>query len=398
MNNQQRISNFHFRGITMHIYLDNSATTPLDTRVKKTLDEQSDRLFGNPSSMHFAGRKSRVAIEDVRQLLAERLSCAAKEIAFTSGGTESNNWAIIGTALANRKKGAHLLISAVEHPSVLQSARFLERNGFEVDYIQANADGNISLKDITPFIRKETLLISLMFVNNETGILFPVEAIGAFCREHNILFHCDAVQAFGKIPFSLTELPVDLLSVSAHKIYGPAGVGALFIRSGTNINPFVLGGGQESGRRAGTENSLGITGFGAALEAIDESIVFFEKARQLQNTFETRIKAALPEALIIGQKSRRLPYISLLSFPGISNESLLMALDMAGVAASAGSACSSGSIRRSHVLEAMDLAEEIMDGAVRFSYGKFTTMEEIERAAEIVIRLVKQLSAALKAK
>lgn len=398
MNNQQRISNFHFRGITMHIYLDNSATTPLDTRVKKTLDEQSDRLFGNPSSMHFAGRKSRVAIEDVRQLLAERLSCAAKEIAFTSGGTESNNWAIIGTALANRKKGKHLIVSAVEHPSVLQSARFLERNGFEVDYIQANADGNISLKDITPFIRKETLLISLMFVNNETGLLFPVEAIGAFCREHNILFHCDAVQAFGKIPFSLTELPVDLLSVSAHKIYGPAGVGALFIRSGTNINPFVLGGGQESGRRAGTENSLGITGFGAALEAIDESIVFFEKARQLQNTFETRIKAALPEALIIGQKSRRLPYISLLSFPGISNESLLMALDMAGVAASAGSACSSGSIRRSHVLEAMDLAEEIMDGAVRFSYGKFTTMEEIERAAEIVIRLVKQLSAALKAK
>ncbi len=374
----------------MKIYLDNSASTPLDENVKKALTSWSAQALGNPSSMHDAGRKSKSVIENVRHLAAEKLACAAKEIVFTSGGTESNNGAVIGAARANREKGNHLIVSAVEHPSVLQSARFLEKNGFEVDYIQPNSDGNIAIENIESLIRKETILISVMFVNNETGVIMPVREIGALCRKHHILFHCDAVQAFGKFPFSLADFPADLLSVSAHKIYGPAGIGALFIRSGTNIDPFMWGGAQESNRRAGTENSLGIAGFGAALEVLDESLAFWEKARQLQKIFEIQIKSALPDCVIIGKKSSRLPYISLLSFPGISNDSLLMALDMAGIAASAGSACSSGSIRRSHVLEAMNLPEKVMDGAVRFSFGKLTTRDEVNRAAEKIIELVKR--------
>ncbi len=384
-------------GRNMNIYLDNSASTPLDKHVQKTLASSGSQLPGNPSSMHYAGRKSKVLIEDTRHLMAEKLSCAAKEISFTSGGTESNNWALIGAAMANRDKGNHLIVSAAEHPSVLQSARFLEKNGFEIDYIQPDHGGNISIDYIKPLIKKETILISLMYVNNETGAIFPAHEIAAWCQKQAVLFHCDAVQAFGKLPFSLVELPVDLLTVSAHKVYGPAGTGALFIRNGTPIVPLIRGGGQESGRRAGTENGLGIAGLGAALEILDESFAFYETAQQLRDTFENRIQSAFSNAQIIGKETPRLPYISLIAFPGISNESLLMALDMAGIAASAGSACSSGSLRRSHVLEAMDLADEIMDGAVRFSYGKFTTIDEINRAADIVIDLVNRLNGSAKA-
>ena len=329
------------------IYFDNAATTRLDPLVLKAMLPYFTETYGNPSSIHYAGRKSKSIIEEVRHLTAEKLSCAAKEIAFTSGGTEANNWALIGAARANLNKGNHLIVSATEHPSILQSASFLEKNGFEVDFIQPNSDGNIAIENIEPLIRKETILISVMFVNNETGLILPVQEIGALCRKYHILFHCDAVQAFGKLPFSLADFPVDLLTVSAHKIYGPAGIGALFIRSGTQIDPLLWGGAQESNRRAGTENSFGIAGFGAALELLGESLAFQKQARQLQDTFENQIKSALADCTVIGEQTSRLPYISLLSFPGISNDSLLMALDMAGIAASAGSACSSGSIRRS---------------------------------------------------
>ena len=378
----------------MNIYLDNSASTPMDKAVKKVLTSWNNQHSGNPSSMHHAGRKAKIIIENTRRLLAQRLSCSAKEITFTSGGTESNNWALIGTALANRKKGNHLILSAMEHPSVLQSARFLEKNGFEVDYIQPDSGGNISPEKIQPLIRKETLLLSVMFVNNETGVCLPVYEVADLCRRHNLLFHCDAVQAFGKIPFSLRDFPADLLTVSAHKIYGPAGVGALFVRSGISIDPFVWGGGQEAGRRAGTENAIGIAGLGAAMEFLDESFAFYETAQKLRDRFEDRIQSTFSKVKIIGKESPRLPYISLISFPGISNESLLMAMDMDGIAASAGSACSSGSIRRSHVLESMNLPEKVIDGAVRFSYGKFTTMDEINRAADKTIALVNRMMSA----
>jgi len=375
----------------MNIYLDNSASTPLDTRVTKAMFEWSEQHLGNPSSIHSAGRKTKNKIEQVRDLLARKLSCSSKEITFTSGGTESNNLALIGSALANRFKGNHLILSATEHPSVLNSTRFLTQNGFEIDFVKPDSNGTIQLENIESLFREATILVSVMYVNNETGAIFPVQEIAELCCNNHILYHCDGVQAFGKIPFSVQDIPVDLLSISAHKIYGPAGMGALFIRSNTIIEPLLLGGGQESNRRAGTENVQGIVGFGMALKILNESLEFAEKVQKLKDAFETQIRKEVPDTIILAEQTQRSPYISLLSFPGISNDTLLMALDMAGIAASAGSACSSGSIARSHVLEAMNLPEDVIDSAVRFSFSKYTTTEEISVAIEKLKQIVNEL-------
>ncbi len=256
----------------MNIYFDNSATTPLDPLARKAMTDWMDKPTGNASSVHFAGRPAKYKIEEARTRLAEILSCQPKELTFTSGGTESNNMALVGAALANRDRGNHLIVSAVEHPSVLKSAKYLGQNGFLVNYLKPDKSGMITAEQIEPLITAETILISVMFINNETGVIQPVEEIARLSNEYDVLFHCDAVQAFGKVPFSMREFEADLVTISAHKIHGPSAVGALFVREGTPLSPIHFGGGQEANRRPGTENVVGVVGFNAVLESLNQHL------------------------------------------------------------------------------------------------------------------------------
>jgi len=373
------------------IYLDYSATTPPDARVRQSVQSFLQESWGNPSSLHSDGRRAKALLEDVRTQLSEQLGCQSSEVVFTAGGTEANNLAIIGAALANQVRGRHILISSMEHSSVLQAAKYLKSSGFEIELFDPLLPPEKLQMQLTAKRRQDTILLSMMYVNNETGIIFPLEEVAAFCNEHKILYHCDAVQAFGKIPFFPATLSADLLTISAHKIYGPAGVGALFIRKGVAVNPHSFGGGQEANRRAGTENMPGIAGFGAALGILDESLDFYNTAKRLQIKFEKQLKRELPDCLIIGKAFKRTPYISAVGFPGIQNETLLIRLDMAGIAASAGSACSSGSVQPSHVLKSMQLGDEVVGSVLRFSIGKFISEMEIDEAAERIVEIVRQL-------
>jgi cysteine desulfurase len=362
----------------MKVYLDYSATTPLAPEVKQALHTFLEETFGNPSSPHRFGQRAKIVLEETRDLLAARLQCLPREIVFTSGGTESNNLALIGAATANRSQGNHLIISALEHASVLASARTLEKSGFDITWLESDSGGVIAAGAVEAQLRPSTILVSVMHVNNETGVINPVKEIAELCRDRGILYHIDAVQAFGKIPVSLADIPAALASLSAHKIYAPKGVGALFIRQGAAFDAILHGGPQEANRRPGTENMPGIAGFGAALHLPDNSIAEAERILGLQKYFEHRLMEWIPDCQIIGWNSPRSPYISNISFPGLSNESLLLNLDLAGIAASAGAACSSGSLRQAHVLKAMRLPDHVINGAVRFSFGRFTTMAEID--------------------
>ncbi len=373
----------------MSIYLDYSATTPPDERVRQAMQTVMQETWGNPSSLHAYGRRAKAVVEETRLLLSERLECQPAELTFTGGGTEANNLALIGAALAGSERGRHILISSMEHPSVAKAALRLQTLGFEVESFLPAQPENGLLSELHSKIRSDTILCSMMYVHNETGIVFPVEAVAALCRECHITFHCDAVQAFGKIPLSLNTLPVDLLTLSAHKVYGPMGVGALFIRKGVRIQPLTMGGGQEANRRGGTENVPAIAGFGAALKGLAESLNFYDTAKKLQSNFETQLQNKAQSVEIIGREFLRLPYISALSFPGNQNETLLIRLDMNGVAASAGSACSSGSVRTSPALLSMGIPEPVANSTIRFSIGKFTTQTEINEAVQ---RIVKSLT------
>ncbi len=361
----------------MAVYLDYAATTPVDPKVNEAIFEWQRDNFGNPSSPHQFGQQARVKLEETRDLLAESLQCKNKELVFTSGGTESNNTALIGTALARPEVKGHLIVSAIEHPSVLGAANYLSAHGFEIDYVYPSKNGMIQLADISRLVRDDTFLIAVMFVNNETGVINPVEDIGQFCREKGITFFCDAIQAFGKMEIPTARIPVDLLSISGHKIYAPKGIGALYIREGLPLNPIHFGGSQEARRRAGTENMPGIAGLGKAVELLNQSKIETEKITTLKQLFEREVKRFWPEAVIAGEAAPRSAYISNVAFPGINNDALLMNLDMLQIAVSVGSACSSGSIRQSHVLKAMNLSDALINGAIRFSFGRFTTEEEI---------------------
>jgi len=347
--------------------------------------------FGNPSSPHRHGQLSKVRLEEVRDSIAGYLHAQPKEIVFTSGGTESNNKAIIGTALANSSKGKHLVVSAVEHPSVLSACTYLEKLGYEITHFNPSADGKLDLKKLETSLRDDTICVSMMYVNNETGIIFPVRDIGEICKSKNVIFHCDAVQAFGKMKINVKEWNVNLLSFSAHKIYGPKGVGGLYIKEGTAVDGLSFGGGQEANRRAGTENLTGIVGLGKALELMEKAAHDGQNIKRLKNTFEERILKEIDKVFIVGEKSPRSPYLSNISFLGIDNQSLLLKLDLYGLSASVGSACSSGSIRQSRVLQAMNLSPEIISSSVRFSFSRFNTTEEIEQSVGIIKKVVEEL-------
>jgi cysteine desulfurase len=376
------------------IYLDNAATTPLSPEVLEAMMPYLTGRYGNASSIYDTGRDARRAIDDARKQVAGLIGAKTNEIHFTSGGTESDNWALKGIAFARRSKGNHIITSAIEHHAVLETARWLETEGFDVTYLPVSASGIVNPEDVKNAIKDRTILISIMAANNEIGTLQPVEAIGAIAREHKIPFHSDAVQAAGAIGVDVNAWQVDLLSLSGHKFHGPKGTGALYVRSGTRILPLLHGGAQERNRRAGTENVAGIVGLGKAAERagmmMDENA---EKITRLRNILIDGITGAIPHVRLNGDRTNRLPNNANLSFRYIEGEALLLHLDLNGIAASSGSACASGSLEPSHVLLGMGLAAEDAHSSLRFTLSEATTHEEINTVLAILPGIVDKLRA-----
>lgn len=376
----------------MAVYLDHAATTPVHPDVREAMLPFLGSEFGNPSSIHRFGRDVRAAIDKARDAVATGLNTEAKRIVFTSGGTEADNLAVIGAAVANRDKGQHVITTAVEHHAVLEACHYLEEIGFNLTYVPVDETGLVHVQTIQEAITDETTLISVMFGNNEVGTVQPIAEIGRLAREHGIILHTDAVQAFGVVPIDVSALPVDLLSVSAHKINGPKGVGALYVRQDVPFTPRLFGGSQERKRRPGTENVPGIVGFGKAVEIVqnelgDKSKTLFKLRQAMVDVWE----ASGIEFVINGNTHACLPHILNVSFIGVDTESMLMNLDLEGVACSSGSACTAGSLEVSHVLKAMQLPEDVTASAVRFSFGLGNTVEEVQSAAETAVKIAKRL-------
>ncbi len=374
------------------IYFDNAATTKVSSEVFKSMSPFLKNSFGNPSSIYSYGREARKAVEEARGKVANSINADIGEIFFTGSGTESDNWAIKGIAFANRRKGNHIITTNIEHHAVLNSCKFLERNGFEVTYVPVKKNGIVDPKDILSAIRKDTILISVMFANNEIGSIQPIEEISKIASEKKILFHTDAVQAYGNIEIDVKKLNVDLLTISAHKIKGPKGVGALYIKRGTNIDSFINGGGQEKSLRAGTENVAGIVGFGTAAKLATKDIL--NKRKYLEELREMAIEGIIkkiPDTIINGDRIKRLPGNVNVCFKYIEGESILLLLDQLGICASSGSACTSGSLEPSHVLLAIGLPHEIAHGSLRLSFSIENTKEEVEYLLENLPGIVERL-------
>lgn len=374
------------------IYFDHSATTPVRPEVVEAMLPYFNEKYGNASSIYKVARESRAAVDEARDSVAAAIGAEPRDIFFTSGGTEADNWAIKGVAYANRKKGRHIITTSIEHHAVLHTCQYLEREGFEVTYLPVDEKGLISPAQVEEAIREDTILISIMFANNEIGTIQPIDKIGAIAKKYDVPFHTDAVQAVGNVHIDVDKLGVDLLSMSAHKFYGPKGVGALYIRKGINIAPYFHGGAQEAGRRASTENVPGIVGMGKAIEMATSNIDSYNK--KLLKLREMTIDGVLnniPYARLNGDREKRLPGNVNFSFEFIEGESLLLLLDMAGIGASSGSACTSGSLDPSHVLLAIGLPHEIAHGSLRLTFGKDNTEEEVEYLLEVLPDIVKRL-------
>lgn len=366
------------------IYLDNAATTRMRPEVLEAMLPYLQDAFGNASAGYALARQAHGALDAAREQMRSALHAEkAREVYFTSGGTESDNWAIKGAALANRQKGRHIVTTAVEHHAVLETCEALEREGFSVTYLRPDEEGRICLADIERAVRPDTVLVSVMWANNEVGTVNPVAEIGAFLRERGILFHVDAVQAVGHLPIDVVQAKIDLLSLSAHKFHGPKGVGALYIREGVRVADLMDGGAQERGRRAGTENVAGIVGMGEAMRLAEEELST-EAARQsaIRDYMIRRALLEVPGAVLNGSREHRLPGNVNLSVPGVRSEVTLFKMDMAGIACSGGSACTAGAIGASHVLLAMGLPDARVQSAIRFSFSRDTTREEVDAAVE----------------
>ncbi len=376
------------------IYLDNAATTAMHEQVLEKMLPYFRSHYGNPSSIYATGRDVRKAVEEARRKVANAINATAAEVYFTSGGTESDNWAIKGYATAHANRGKHLISTAIEHHAVLNTLEALEGDGFEVSYVPVDEHGLVNPEDIQKAIRKDTILISVMAANNEIGTIQPIPEIGRVAREHGIAFHTDAVQAVGAIPVDVDSWQVDLLSLSAHKFHGPKGVGALYIRKGLRLNPLIHGGAQERNRRAGTENLAGIVGLGAAIELATAQLE--EKAGQiaaLRDDLIDGIMSAVPEVRLNGHPTLRLPNNVNVSVKYVEGEALLLRLDLQGIAASSGSACTSGSLDPSHVLLAIGLPHEIAHGSLRLTLSQETTQEEINAVKTELPRIISNLRA-----
>jgi len=377
----------------MRVYLDHNATTPLDPEVLAAMTPFLAEGFGNPSSLHVWGREARQALERARATIARALGSADKDtVVFTSGGTEADNLALMGVAASQEKRGRHVILSSVEHHAVLNAAAHLGRQGFEVTRLSVDSQGLLDPDDVRRVIRPDTVLVSLMYGNNETGVLFPIASVGRICRQRGVTFHTDAVQSFGKLPLDVEMLCVDLLSLSGHKTHGPKGIGALFIRRGTRMQPLLHGGAQERSRRAGTENVAAAVGLARATElSLQDQAGESRRMADLRDRLEGGVMAALPGVLRNGHPTERLPHTTNLAFAGVEAESLILALDLAGIGASSGAACSSGSLEPSHVLAAMGLPPERVLSSVRFSLGRTTTREEIEHVLEVLPPIVERM-------
>jgi len=374
------------------VYLDYSATTPMKKEVLEEMLPFFDVQFGNPSSIHAFGRDNKAAVAKARERIAITMNASSDEVFFTAGGSESDNWAIKGVAYAMRDKGKHIITSKIEHHAVLHTCQYLEKEGFEVTYLNVDAYGLIDLEELKAAIRPDTTLISIMFANNEIGTIEPIKEIGAIAKEKGVTFHTDAVQAYGNVHIDVKELGVDLMSISAHKVYGPKGIGALYIKKGTRIQQLIHGGAQEKKRRAGTENVPGIVGFGKAAEMAFENLD--NHIKQLITKRDRLIKELKEKITFMhlnGHPEKRLPGNVNLCIQFIEGEALLLSLDMVGIASSSGSACTSGSLDPSHVLMAIGLTHEVAHGSLRLTIGDFTTEEDIDYVIQQLPPIVDKL-------
>jgi cysteine desulfurase len=377
-----------------YIYLDHAATTPVDEQVIAAMLPYFGERFGNPSSIHRFGRAALEALDEARETVAAVLGASRKEIVFTGGGSEADNLAIKGVALAQREagKGAHVITSAIEHHAVLHAVEQLEAFGFATTILPVDRDGMIAPDDLRAAIRPDTVLVSIMYANNEIGTIQPLAELGAICRARSVPFHTDAVQAAGSLALDVNELNVDLLSLAAHKFYGPKGVGMLYVRHGTPLLPLIHGGGQERRRRAGTENVAEIVGMAAALRLAEERRPdYVARCTALRERLLTGIRTRIPDAYLNGHPTQRLPNNANVAFDGVEGESVLLLLDQHGIAASSGSACTSGALEASHVLLALGLPYDRAIGTVRFTIGQSTTEEEIDYVLDALPALIEQL-------
>ncbi len=375
-------------------YFDHAATTPMAEAVIETMTKTMHETFGNPSSIHQYGRKAHEVLEAMRQQIAANLAVKPNELIFTSGGTEGDNYAILGTAYARQNEGKHLITTQIEHPAVLAAMRYLETQGFEVTYLPVNAQGQLALATFKKALRPDTILVSIMYANNETGMLLPIKEIGEILEDHPATFHTDAVQVYGKIPLHPKALNIDLLSISAHKINGPKGVGFLYQKEGTKLQALLLGGEQEEKRRAGTENLVGIVGMSQAIRRLTP-----EKQQENWEIFQ-QFNAYILERLtkeglafsVNGQVDEKLPHILNLAFPGVASQLLLVHLDLQGFAVSTGSACSAGDVSPSHVLQAMHGQKApLLKESIRISFGYGNTLEEVAAFVDALIAVVTRL-------
>jgi cysteine desulfurase len=371
------------------VYLDHNATTPVLPEVLEVMLPYYREDFGNPSSVHRYGRRIRVAIDDTRDCVADMLGAPAAAIFFSSGGTEANNTILTGVASALQGHGRHLVTSQIEHPAVLDTCAYLARQGYAVTYVPVDEHGVVHAEAVRDALMDETILVSIMYANNETGVIQPIADIARLVRERGILMHTDAVQAFGKMPLRVDELGVDFLSFSGHKLYAPKGIGGWYARPGAPLHPLLHGGHQERGMRSGTEHVAGIAALGKACAiAVSDMQQEWERQQQLQQRLEHGIREQIPEVCIQGAEATRLPNTTHVAFAGVEGEALLMSLDLQGVALSTGSACSSGSLEPSHVLRAMGLPAAYLYGALRCSLGRGTTLADIEYVLEILPGIV----------
>lgn len=374
------------------IYLDYAATTPVHPEVLKAMQPYFTEQFGNASTLSWLGKAAKSAIENARKIFANAINAKTEEIVFLSGGTEADNFAIKGIAWANQNKGNHIITSAIEHHAILEPCHFLEKQGFKITYLPVDEHGLVSPEDVKKAITDKTILVSIMAANNEIGTIEPISDISKIVKEKDIYFHTDAVQAFAGIPVNVHELGVDLLSVSSHKLYGPKGVGAIYIKKGTKITQLIHGGAHEAHRRAGTENVAGIVGFGKACEiAVQNMNENVSRLTGLRDKFIKEIKAEIKGARLNGHPVNRLPNNINIFFNEADAEGIVIKLDMAGIAVSMGSACSTGAVEPSHVLRAIGLSRQDAAKCVRFTMGKWTTESEINKVIDIVLNIVKDL-------
>ncbi len=374
------------------IYLDNAASTPVHQEVIDEMIPYFKEQYGNPSSIHKFGRAASVAIQNARKRIADLLSADSKEIFLTSGGTESNNTAVYGIAL--QKKGKHIITSSIEHDAILEPCKYLERQGYRISYLPVDKHGLVNVEDVKKEISRDTCLVTIMFANNEVGTIQSIREIAEAAHKNNVVFHTDAVQAIGKVPINVKELDIDLLSISSHKINGPKGVGALYVRKGTVVSPLILGGGQENGLRSGTENVASIVGFGMACkiakENMNQNTIHF---KNLTSKLITRVLSEIPKTSLNGHPEKRIPSNTHFTFLGVNGEDLIIKLDENKIAASTGSACSVRIQKASHVLKAMGFSHEQITGSLRLTVGITNTDKEMDETVDVLRKVVQELRA-----